>query len=276
MSDLKTRVLNPELTPFERLVEVMAALRSSQGCNWDRKQTHQSLLPYLLEEAYEVIEVIETGRDGDLCEELGDLLIQIVFHAQIASERGDFTIDDSVNRIVEKMIARHPHVFGDQRDLTPDQVNDQWEKMKTETGEKETVLGGVPRTLPALTMAFRIGEKASGMGFDWHEAREVLVKVSEEVGEIQQEFDREGDQQQERLTEEIGDLLFATASLARKLDIDPEHALRRALMKFRDRFGLLEASVKAAGKRFDDLTLDELEGMWQANKGRDVPPVEGA
>lgn len=266
MTDYKALLESPELTPFERLVKVMEILRSPEGCNWDRKQTHQSLLPYLLEEAYEVIEVIESDRPDDLCEELGDLLIQIVFHAQIAREHGDFEMDDSINRVVEKMIARHPHVFGDKKDLTPDQVNDQWEKMKTSSGEKESVLGGVPRTLPALTMAFRIGEKAAGMGFDWCEAREVLDKVTEEVGEIKEEFDDGNGSRKEALTDEIGDLLFATASLARKLDIDPEHALRKALSKFRHRFEQLENSVNASGMGFEDFTLEQLEELWQANK----------
>ncbi len=266
MTDLKARVLAPELTPFERLVRVMEVLRSPRGCNWDKKQTHKSLLPYLLEEAYEVIEVIEGGKKSELCEELGDLLIQIVFHAQIASERGDFDINDSINRVVDKMIARHPHVFGDKKDLSPEQVNDQWERMKTGSGEKTSVLGGVPKTLPALTMAFRIGEKASGMGFDWRKAEEVLQKVSEELGEIETEFEADDRTRKEALADEIGDLLFATASLARKSGIDPELALRRALDKFRNRFGRLEASVKQTGKQFDDFTLEELEEMWQANK----------
>ena len=266
MSDLKAHVLSPELTPFEQLVRVMQVLRSPDGCNWDRKQTHQSLLPYLLEEAYEVVEVIESGKDEGLSEELGDLLIQIVFHAQLASERGKFDINDTIRRVVHKMIARHPHVFGDKKDLSPDQVNDQWERMKTETGEKETVLGGVPRSLPALIMAFRIGEKASGMGFDWNKAEDVLDKVAEETEEIRQEFARRDADDRTALMDEIGDLLFATASLARKLEIDPEQALRRALDKFRIRFGRLESHVRQSGKRFEDFTLEELETIWQNHK----------
>jgi len=162
MTNLHTRIDDPKLTPFERLTLVMEILRSPEGCNWDRQQTHQSLLPYLIEEAYEVVEVIESGRMEDLKEELGDLLTQIVFHAQLASERGEFTANDAVDRVVEKLIHRHPHVFGERKELNPKEVRDQWEKIKTSSGEKPSVLGGLPRTMPALTMAFRMGEKAGG------------------------------------------------------------------------------------------------------------------
>ncbi|MBU0983717.1 MAG: MazG family protein, partial [candidate division Zixibacteria bacterium] len=157
MSESRARLENDELTPFERLVEVMAILRAPGGCAWDRAQDHRSLLPYLIEESYEVIEAVESGSDGELKEELGDLLCQVVFHAQLAREREAFTIDDAATAIVDKLIRRHPHVFGDRADLDPQQVRDQWERIKTESGEKDSVLGGLPASMPALTQAYRMG-----------------------------------------------------------------------------------------------------------------------
>jgi tetrapyrrole methylase family protein/MazG family protein len=270
MTNLTARVLDRELTPFERLVVLMEILRSPDGCNWDRKQTHESLIPYLVEETYEVIEAIETGRYADLCEELGDLLTQIVFHGQLAKERGEFDVNDSLSQVVTKLINRHPHVFGEQKDLDPQQVRDQWERIKTESGEKKSVLSGLPRTMPALTSAFRLGEKAGGVGFDWKRAEDVLEKISEEVSEVKAEMAKTEALNREKVTNEIGDLLFAVASLARKLDIDPEYALRQALSKFRDRFERLERKVRNSGGEFDAYTLEELEAIWQSIKGNDA------
>ena len=244
----------------------MSILRSPEGCAWDRKQTHKSLLPYLIEEAYEVVEVIESGRFGNLKEELGDLLCQVVFHAQLASERGDFDINDSINILVDKLIERHPHVFRAKKELSPQQVRDQWELIKTRHDDEKTVLSGLPRSMPALTMAFRLGEKAGGVGFDWEKPAEVLDKIEEEVLEIKEELAAGTKKNKESLTNEIGDLLFATASLARKLDIEPETALRTALEKFRNRFEKLEKRVVASGGSFNDYTLEELEDIWQQVK----------
>lgn len=263
MSNLKARISDSDLTPFERLVLIMEILRSDEGCAWDRKQTHKSLLPYLIEETYEAAEAIEDEDAVALKEELGDVLLQVVFQAQLASEASKFDINDSIRSIVAKLINRHPHVFGDRKDLKPDQVRDQWEKIKVNSGEKESVLGGLPRSMPALMMAFRIGEKAGGVGFDWKEAAEVVEKVDEEIAEIRVEIGRDD---KERLADEIGDLLFAVASLSRKLDIDPERALKQALDKFRARFGRLEDHVNASGRHFEDYTLEELEEIWQGVK----------
>ncbi len=263
MPDIKEQVLNPDLPPFERLVKLMAVLRSPGGCAWDRKQTHQSLLPYLIEEAYEVVEAVESGHDGDLREELGDLMVQAVFHAQLAAEEGRFTIDDSIEQVVQKLIARHPHVFGDKKDLTPQEVRDQWEQIKVDSGEKKYVLSGVPKSMPALNMAFRVGEKAGGAGFDWEKPEDVLAKLEEEIAEIRESLaagDADG------VAEEIGDLLFATASLARKVDVDPEHALKKGLAKFIERFHRLEDRVNESGRRFGAYTLAELEEIWQSVK----------
>lgn len=265
MSDLKARIEDAGLAPFEKLCLVMEILRSPDGCAWDRAQDHKSLLPYLIEETYEVAEAIEAGDSGALKEELGDLLCQIVFHAQLASEREAFDVQDSVNSIVAKLINRHPHVFGERRDLEPQEVRDQWERIKTESGEKDSVLGGLPASMPALTMAFRMGEKAAGVGFDWHHAAEVIDKIQEEMGEIGEELASDS-LKRERLSDEIGDLLFAVASLSRKLRVDPETALRKALEKFRRRFTEMEKRVTADGGRFDDHTLESLEAIWQQVK----------
>ncbi len=266
MSDLKSKVLDPKLTPFDRLVVLMSILRSPEGCNWDRAQTHQSLIPYLIEESYEVVDTIESNRLGDLREELGDLLVQVVFHAQLASERGEFSIDDAVSDVVNKLVRRHPHVFGEKKDLNPQQVRDQWEQIKTKSGEKKSVLSGIPKSMPALTMAYRIGEKAGGAGFDWKNAADVIAKLEEELGEIQVALDSDSARRTEDLTEEIGDLLFAAASFARKAKIDPELALKKSLYKFMDRFGKMEAHLAQRGERMEDHTLEELEELWQSAK----------
>jgi len=268
MSDLKARVLDESLAPFERLRILLAILRSPEGCAWDRAQTHASLLPYLIEEAYEVLEAVEQGNMPALREELGDLLIQVVFHAQLAAERGDFTVDDAINQVVEKLLQRHPHVFGERKDLKPGQVRDQWEKIKTESGEKESVLSGLPRTMPALTQAFRVGEKAGGVGFDWRTSAEALEKVEEEIAEVRAELESNDKGRKERLSAEYGDLLFAVASSARLAGVDPEAALRSALNKFRDRFRRLETEVSQGRGKFGEYNLEELEELWQRLKGR--------
>lgn len=265
MNKLRAKIDNAALTPYDRIVLLFEILRSPEGCNWDRQQTHQTLLPYLVEETYEVVETIESERYADLKEELGDLLTQVVFHAQLASERREFTLDDVISQVVDKLVARHPHVFGETRELDPQQVRDQWERIKTESGEKESVLAGLPRTMPALTMAFRIGEKAGGVGFDWKAASDVVAKVDEELAELKQEM-AYSKPDPIRLTEEIGDLLFAVGSLARKLQIEPEVALRKALEKFRNRFDEMERRVRASGRTFKDCSLDDLEAVWQQIK----------
>jgi MazG family protein len=276
MSDLKARVVDERLSPFERLVTLMAILRSPDGCNWDREQTHQTLVPYLIEEAYEVVETIHSDRLGDLREELGDLLVQIVFHAQLASERKEFSVDDAINDVVAKLIHRHPHVFGEKKDLQPQEVRDQWERIKTKSGEKKSVLSGVPASMPALTMAFRVGEKAGGAGFDWPDAASVLEKIHEEVGEVSQEMTQGSAGREDLLTAEIGDLLFAVASLARKLRIDPEYALKKSLATFRNRFDEMERRANKNGTTLDQHSLDSLEEIWQSVKRDQRKPGESS
>lgn len=253
------------LTPFKRLREIMAVLRSPGGCNWDRKQTHKSLLPYLIEETYEVVEAIEEGSPDDLREELGDLLCQIMFHARIAEENGQFNVDDSIDSINKKLIDRHPHVFGEKKDLNPQEVRDQWEKVKIESGEKKSVINGIPKSAPALVKGFRFGEKAAGVGFDWENADDVLDKIKEEIAEIETAMP---DNNKDRIEDEIGDLLFAVSSLARKLDINPEQALNRTLQKFSKRFNHIEDKVRESGNHWDDYNLEQLEAWWQEAKTR--------
>jgi len=263
MPDNKRKVFDTTIAPFDRLVAVFEVLRSENGCAWDRKQTHKSLLPYLIEEAYEVYEAIENEDYVELKEELGDLVCQAVFHAQLAKERGDFEINDSITHIVEKLIRRHPHIFETEKELNAQEVRDQWEKIKVESGEKKNVLSGLPKSMPALTMAFRIGEKAGGVGFDWEKPADVIKKIAEEIEELKAEIFSDN---KDGIEDEIGDLLFAVASLARKVEIDPEIALKRALNKFKTRFLKLENEIRSDGKSYDDYSLAELEIIWQKIK----------
>ncbi len=251
------------LPPLQRLRAIMARLRAEDGCQWDRSQTHQTLVPYLIEETYEVVEAVVSGRLKTLNEELGDLLLQIYFHAQIADEAGKFSIDDVANEISDKLIHRHPHIFGEKKDLKPQEVRDQWEKIKVESKEKDSVLAGVPKTMLALLLAYRVGEKAGGVGFDWDNPRDIFDKLKEELGEFETEFDA-GDK--DGMTDEMGDLIFALVNLARKIGIDPEHALKRTVGRFIERFGYIEENLKKRGRTFSETTLAEMEELWQEAK----------
>lgn len=243
----------------------MAILRSDQGCSWDRAQTHQSLIPYLLEETYETVDAIFAGKPDELKGELGDLLCQIVFHAQLAAERNEFAFDDVVETLLAKLIERHPHVFGERTGLEPAQVRDQWERLKKKKEPDRSILAGIPSSMPALTMAFRIGEKAGGVGFDWETAAAVFSKIDEEIAEVRAAMDASSSSQED-LEEEIGDLLFAVASLSRKLAVDPEMALKKSLAKFKDRFTKMELVIQAEGKTVAEKSLSELETLWQRAK----------
>ena len=259
---------DPSLAPFERLVELMRILRAPGGCAWDAKQTHKSLIPYLVEETYEVIDALEQDDSGRLKEELGDLLVQFVFHGEIAQESGKFTIDESIRAVIDKLIRRHPHVFAD-NEQSPDavQVRQQWERQKLAEkgpdGRPRLLLDGIPKSMPALNQAFRLGEKAAGVGYDWRTAEDVLEKVREEVEELAVEVKSRDKQKQ---AEEIGDLLFVVASLARKLEIDPEQALKISLRKFHERFKYIEKQVLASGKGWQEFTLEQLEAWWVESK----------
>ena len=265
MKDMKAKILDPKTPPFERLKLTMAYLRSEKGCSWDREQTHLSLLPYLIEETYELAEAIESEDSEQIKEELGDFLCQAVFHAQIADDNGQFEIEDSITLIVEKLIKRHPHIFKEEKDLEPHEVRNQWEQIKQgdKIKSKKSSLSGLPKEMPALLRAFRVGEKAAGMGFDWEKTGDVLEKIDEEISEVRVEL---GKNSPERLTEEIGDLLFAVASLARKADINPELALRQSLSKFQERFEKMEKEVDKLGKKLYNLSPDELDQLWERSK----------
>ena len=254
------------------LVEVMERLRSEAGCPWDREQTHDSLKQYLLEESYEVLDAIDAGDDDDLCQELGDVLLQIVFHAQIASEDERFDIDDVCRAIVDKLIHRHPHVFGDTQVDDADHVVTNWEVLKrAERGGGEShasALSGVPKLLPALLRAQRVQEKASRVGFDWQEISGPLQKVSEEFEELRREWDPAPSTPAEisRCKEELGDLLFALVNVARFQKLSPEDALRQAVDKFEGRFRALEQRLQAQGRQLEECSLEEMDRIWKEVK----------
>ena len=258
---------------FSRLVDIMATLRGPGGCPWDREQTLDTLKPFVLEEAYEVVDAIDRGDHDALREELGDHLFEAVFLAQLESEAGRFSVTDSVNAVADKLIRRHPHVFGrsdGEPSLDkPEEVRVRWEEIKAREraaagkSATKTLLSGIAPALPALLRAFHIGTRAASVGFDWARADDVLEKIQEEVDEL-----REVSTDPVRAEEEFGDLLFAIANLARKLDIEPETALRKANEKFTRRFGEMERGVAAKHRQISDLPIGELENEWQSAKAR--------
>ncbi|MEI5663580.1 nucleoside triphosphate pyrophosphohydrolase [Bosea sp. CCNWLW174] len=265
---------------IERLIEIMAALRTpGSGCPWDLEQDFASIAPYTIEEAHEVADAIARGDLVDLKDELGDLLLQVVFHARMAQEQGSFAFPDVVEAITTKLIRRHPHVFGDARDLSSAEVKALWGQIKAqekadkararaeaglpEPAEAKGVLAGVPTTLPALTRAWKLQAKASTVGFDWNDARLVLDKVREETAEIEEAL-AGGDKA--AIQEEIGDLLFVVANLARHVDADPEACLTAANAKFQRRFAGIEAALERQGREPREATLEELEELWQQVK----------
>jgi MazG family protein len=244
----------------------MARLRAPDGCPWDREQDHQSLTPYLVEETYEVVEAIESGSPQDLCEELGDLLLQVVFHAQLAAEAGQFDLQDVIEGISDKMERRHPHVFGDERADDAQAVRARWEALKRAEGK--STFGGVPRALPALLRATRVGEKAARLGFDWKQAGPVLAKVREELDELEAELVRDdGDGADVRACEELGDVLFSVCNLARHLGLEAEGSLRAATRRFESRFELVRVLAAETGLALDGATEAELDDLWERAKG---------
>lgn len=250
---------------FDDLVKVMERLRGDKGCPWDRKQTRESLKPFLIEETYEVLEAIDKDDKERLKEELGDLLYQILFHAQISKERGEFNIEDVLVTSKEKMIRRHPHVFGDMKLETPEEVLKNWEAIKqAEKGEeKRSILEGVPRHLPALLRAHQLQSRAARAGFDWKEVDQVLAKVKEEIGEFEEAL-KKGDR--ERMQDELGDLLFALVNIGRFIEVNPEDALHKAISRFISRFRHIEESIARSGRTWDEVTLDEMEMLWEEAK----------
>ncbi len=251
--------------PIDRLLMIMARLRDPErGCPWDREQDFATIAPYTIEEAYEVADAIERGDTAALKDELGDLLLQVVFHARMAEEAGSFVFDDVANAISDKMIRRHPHVFGDVEITGVAAQNEAWEAHKAAerraSGAGDSVLDGIALALPALLRAGKVSRRAARIGFDWPDARAVIPKLTEEIAEIEAEIENGG---KERLEDEVGDLLFAAANLARKLDVEPETALRRATAKFERRFREVE---RLAAERGIGRDLDALEALWQEVK----------
>jgi ATP diphosphatase len=255
-----------------RLIEIMAALRTpGSGCPWDLEQSFDTIAPYTLEEAYEVADAVARGDLADLKDELGDLLLQVVFHARMAQEQAAFDFGDVVDTITTKLIRRHPHVFADAQGRTAEAVKDLWEQIKTqekaERGEQapDGVLAGVPVALPALTRALKLQNKAGRVGFDWNDPRAVLAKIREEADEIEAELDN-ADSTHEHAASEVGDLLFAVVNLARHLHADPEDILRATNRKFERRFASIERALAAQGKTPKDATLAEMDALWDAAK----------
>lgn len=255
---------------FERLVGLMRRLRADDGCAWDREQTLESLRPFVIEETYEVVDAIDRGDSDALREELGDFLLEAVFLAQISAERGDFDIADSLRAICDKLVRRHPHVFGEEAAGRPPdagEVKRRWEAIKAEeqrtAGRAPSALGAIPETLPALLRAYRLGKRAATVGFDWPDTAGVEAKIAEELVEL---AEARAAGSAAGMEEEIGDLLFAVANLARHVGVEPETALRAANRKFSARFAALEARLRERGVALRDATLDEMEAEWERVK----------
>jgi len=264
-----------------RLLEIMAALRTpGSGCPWDLQQTFETIAPYTIEEAYEVADAIARGNLDDLRDELGDLLLQVVFHARMAQEQGVFDFADVVESLTAKLLRRHPHVFGEMRGLTPKAVEGLWERIKraerAKTGGQpsghESALAGVPAALPALTRALKLQGKAGKVGFDWNDPRAVLAKIREEADEIEREL-AAGDHA--TAGAEVGDLLFAVVNLARHLDVDPEAMLRATNQKFERRFAAIERALADRGKSPQTASLEEMDELWNEAKAAERTPNPG-
>jgi tetrapyrrole methylase family protein / MazG family protein len=251
---------------FSQLVHIMEKLRSDDGCPWDRKQTHQSLRQHLLEEAYEVLETIDEERYDELAGELGDLLLQVVFHAQMASESDRFTMNDVLDSIITKLIQRHPHVFGDKTVETAEEQIQLWEQTKIKNEGKKSALDGIPKQLPALVRAYRMQGKAAAVGFDWPQIEPVWQKLEEEIKELKHEIT---DSNKDLIEEELGDVLFTAVNLSRFVHINPEDALRRTIEKFDRRFRKIEAILQQQGKAMQTVSLEEMDSIWDSIKSQE-------
>ena len=284
-------------TRFDEVVKIMARLRGDGGCPWDRKQTRESLKPYLLEEAYEVLETIDAQDDYKLKEELGDVLLQILFHAEIGRERKTFTIEDVLQTLSEKLIRRHPHVFkqttltgsdGTPPAITAAEVVHRWEEIKRQekakasgNGQAGSVLDDVPKALPALLRAYQLQARAARLGFDWPEGeagyRQILEKIQEELQEVdaaRAQCHQDHDRSMRRLEAEVGDVLFAAVNLARHLRLNPEEALRTTANRFANRFTKMETAANAQGRRLSDMTLKEQDVLWEQAKADEQKGLE--
>ena len=261
---------------FEKLVEIMTTLRGPNGCPWDKQQDFNSLKPMLVEEVYEVLEAVENNDFDGMSEELGDLLLHVVFHAQLGKETGKFDIDTVIGKISDKLVRRHPHVFGDESASTPEEVIKNWEaikaqekaeKLKNRTPEQRSLLEGIPSKLPAIHEAHQISARAARVGFDWPDVDGIFEKLQEEVRELKEVISSGRDEdKRDRLEDEIGDLLFVIVNIARYLKIDSESALKRANRKFKTRFQYMEKQLAEQGKSLEQSSLDEMEALWQKAK----------
>jgi tetrapyrrole methylase family protein/MazG family protein len=257
---------------IEKLVDLVERLRGENGCPWDKEQTRETLKPMLIEEAYEVLDALDADDPVELKEELGDLLFQIIFHSQIASEKGEFDLADVIDRSHEKMVRRHPHIFGDADLRTAGEVLKNWEDIKAaEKGvpsasrpdSERSLLDGIPKKLPALHKAHQMTAKASRVGFDWPHLKDILSKMAEEAAELTEAHACKDSVQ---ITDEVGDLLFVAANIARFLGIDPETALERSNRKFERRFRYMESAIKSQGRELKDASLDEMDALWEEAK----------
>ena len=249
---------------LEELIKIMSALRGEKGCPWDREQTMESLKPFIVEETYEVLEAIDGKNPEDVKEELGDLLFQIVFQCQIAKEKGDFDMADVIEKIGRKMIARHPHVFGDADYKTSAEVLVHWEAQKKREGkQRESLLEGVPKTLPSLLRAHRLQDRAARVGFDWDKIGDVMKKLDEEIGEFKEAMEKNNE---DAIEEELGDVLFMLVNISRFIGVNPEDALRKTISKFIARFRYIEMAAADSGRKLVDMTLAEMDALWDEAK----------
>ncbi len=252
---------------FQELLHIMEKLRSENGCPWDKVQTRESLKPYIIEEAYELVEAIEANDPGNIKEELGDLLFQIVFQCQVAKEKDEFTMSDVIRGIGTKMIARHPHVFGDAECRTPEEVIGQWEVLKKQEGKlRNSILDGVPRAMSSLLRAHRLQKRAAQVGFDWEKVEDVLKKVDEEMLEFQEAL-KSG--RREEMEDELGDIFFMLVNLSRFIGVNPEDAHRKTISKFIHRFRYIEMKAAEHGRQLSEMTLEEMDKLWDEAKGKE-------
>lgn len=251
---------------FQELLKIMEALRSEKGCPWDKEQTRESLKPFIVEEAYELIEAIDESDPEKIKEELGDLLFQIVFQCQVAKENNEFKVSDVIEKISKKMIARHPHVFGKADYKTADEVLLHWEEQKKLEGKmRESILEGIPKTLPSLLRAHRLQKRAAGVGFDWEKVEDVLKKLDEELKEFKEALKTK---RQDEIEDELGDIFFMLVNISRFIGVNPEDALRKTISKFIHRFRYIEMNAAEQGKKLSDMTLNEMDSLWNESKGK--------
>jgi tetrapyrrole methylase family protein/MazG family protein len=249
---------------FQKLLNIMEKLRGDGGCPWDKEQTRESLKPFILEEAYELIEAIESGDPEKMKEELGDLLFQIVFQCQVAKERKEFEISDVIEKITKKMITRHPHVFGEAEYRTSAEVIVQWEEQKKLEGKRrESILEGVPEALPSLLRAHRLQNRAASVGFDWDKVGDALKKLDEELKEFKKALETK---EKNEIGEELGDILFMLVNVSRFIGVNPEDALRKTIAKFISRFRYIEMKAADNGRKLSDMTLSEMDKLWEEAK----------